>query len=252
MTITFDAQRTARIATATEGYERWAAIYDDSPNPLLGREERHLFPLLGDLRNTKILDLACGTGRWMARLTECGADLCVGIDCSSAMLDAASRKPLIAGNLVRGNCDCLPFKTGTFGLAICSFAIGHFNNLKTFAAEVSRVCGAVADVFVTDLHPSAHKVGWKVGFRDQASTPVEIESCPHRPDEVEASFSRFEFQLIATESLRLEEPERPIFVRAGKENRFEKVSVVPAIISFHFQRGVGGSRVFKPISQVNA
>ena len=51
--------------SAAEGYERWAPIYDDAPNPLLAREERYLLPLLIDLGDKAILDLACGTGRWL-------------------------------------------------------------------------------------------------------------------------------------------------------------------------------------------
>jgi len=236
VTISSQNSSASCITTAAEGYERWAALYDSSPNPLLAREERYLLPLFRDVRNKKTLDLACGTGRWMAQLANCGIESCVGIDVSAAMLEAANRKPSVERRVVRAACASLPFKANTFDLAICSFALGHFVEIETFAAEVSRVCSAGADVFITDLHPSAHEMGWRVGFRDEAATAIEIESDPRGPEEIGAAFSAQGFVLLRLESLRLEEPERAVFARAGREDRFEKASSIPAIISFQFRK----------------
>jgi len=219
-----------------EGYERWAPLYDDSPNPLLTREERYLVPLLGDVRKRAILDLACGTGRWMAKVAGLGGECCVGIDISAAMLGAARHKASLEGHVVRGTCASLPFKASTFDLVICSFALGHFAEVGKFAAELSRVCKAGANVFITDLHPSAHEMGWRVGFRDQAAAAFEIESDRHEPEEIRTAFGDYGFTMTRLESLLLEEPEREIFARAGKEDRFEKASSVPAILSFQFRK----------------
>ena len=79
----------------SEGYERWAPIYDQSPNPLLAREERYLLPLIVNIRKKRILDLACGTGRWLEMLVAQGGESGVGIDCSEAMLGVAGRKEAI-------------------------------------------------------------------------------------------------------------------------------------------------------------
>ena len=239
MTISSQQSRAACITTVAEGYERWAAFYDDSPNPLLAREERYLAPLLGDVRKRTILDLACGTGRWMARLANGGAESCVGIDFSGAMLEAATRKPSVEGHVVRGTCESLPFKEDIFHLAICSFALGHFAEVGSFTAEMSRVCKSGADVFITDLHPSAHEMGWRVGFRDQTATAIEIENDPRNPEEIRAAFSDQGFTLMRWESLWLEESERAIFARAGRGDRFEKACSVPAIITFQFRKSDG-------------
>lgn len=225
-----------RIVSVTEGYERWAPLYDDCPNPLLAREERYLVPFLGDVRNRVILDLACGTGRWMAKVASLGGECCVGIDISAAMLEAATNKASLDGNVVRGTCASLPFKASAFDLVICSFALGHFADVETFAAEVSRVCKPEADVFITDLHPSAHEAGWRVGFRDQIATAIEIESDRQEPEEICTAFGHSGFTMTRLESLLLEEPEREIFARAGREDRFVKASSVPAVISFQFRK----------------
>jgi len=80
------------FAGVRDGYERWAPTYDDFPNPLLAREQRHILPLVPDLRNRCALDLACGTGRWLTRLVASGAGPAVGVDLSSAMLRVAGDK----------------------------------------------------------------------------------------------------------------------------------------------------------------
>src|SRR5262245_20711770 len=76
-----------------EGYERWAPAYDLTVNPVLALEERHIMPLLGTFEKGAVLDLACGTGRWLQKLVDRGAGIGVGIDSSAAMLRVANEKP---------------------------------------------------------------------------------------------------------------------------------------------------------------
>src|SRR5436309_7019436 len=75
-----------------EGYDRWAALYDADPNPLVALEEPWVDRLLGDVRGLSVLDLGCGTGRHALRLEAAGA-VVHAIDFSEAMLDQARRKP---------------------------------------------------------------------------------------------------------------------------------------------------------------
>ena len=77
-----------------EGYERWAPTYDRDPNPLLALEERQLKLMIPPLEGKRVLDLACGTGRWLAWLMKGGARTGVGVDFSPAML--AGREGKIA------------------------------------------------------------------------------------------------------------------------------------------------------------
>ena len=69
----------------------------DAPNPLLHLEERKLTALLPDLGGKCVLDLACGTGRWLEKLSGMGTGLQVGVDFSAAMLRVAEKKAAVHG-----------------------------------------------------------------------------------------------------------------------------------------------------------
>jgi ubiquinone/menaquinone biosynthesis C-methylase UbiE len=220
---------------ASEGYECWAPIYDHGPNPLLAREERHLFPRLTDLRNKSALDLACGTGRWLERLMALGCESGVGIDCSLAMLRVAGRKNAISGRLARADCEKLPLPSAAFDLAICSFAVGHIQDLESMARELGRVTKTGADVFVSDLHPEAYSKGWRVGFRDRG-TAIQIEMRSRAAEEIVQVFCSNGFECEAKEPLWLGEQERPHFARAGKSHSFAAACKLPAVLVCHFRR----------------
>jgi len=218
-----------------EGYERWASIYDCTPNPLLACEERHLLPRLVDVRKKRVLDLACGTGRWLEKIMARGAHSGVGIDRSAAMLRVARKKDAITGRLARAACESLPFRAAVFDLAICSFALGHIEDLGSLVRELRRVMKPGADVFLSDLHPEAYARGWRVGFRDEG-TAVEIEMLPRVAEEIVQGFHAGGFECQTRLSLCLGDPEEPIFARAGKAHSFKDACQVPAILLCHFRR----------------
>jgi SAM-dependent methyltransferase len=215
-----------------EGYERWAPIYDRTPNPLLAREERYLTPLLLNLHYERILDVACGTGRWLEKLQIGGSG--VGVDCSLAMLRVARTKAAIAAQLAGAYCESLPFRASTFDLAICSFALGHIRDLALLVHELGRVVKPGADVFISDLHPEAYAQGWRVGFRDDIAVEIQIQS--RAPEEISEEFRSSEFDCLTLESLYLGQPEQPIFARAGKAHIFAEACKIPAVLILHFKR----------------
>lgn len=218
-----------------EGYNRWALTYDSVPNPLLACEERHLLPLLGDVSNKHVLDLACGTGRWLTKLMAQNPVSGVGIDCSRAMLQVAREKRAIAHRLVGGVCEVLPFRAASFDLVICSFALGHVRDLSAAVGELARVTRPGADVFVSDLHPEAYADGWRVGFRDEGMSAT-IEMVPRTAEGLLQVFAENRFQCKMHRSLWLGDPERPLFARAGKSESFIEACKMPAVLFCHFRR----------------
>ena len=223
-----------RPVSVQEGYERWAPTYDLDPNPLLALEERQLRCMLPALQGKRVLDLACGTGRWLAWILGQEANSAVGIDSSPAMLAAARQKPGLAGRLLAADCGVLPFPDRAFDLVLCAFAISHIVDVERVAREVARVTAPNGDVYVSDLHPQAHAQGWRTGFRDDQGS-VEIATWPHSVRELLATWMSSGFECVQSVECRFTEMERPIFRRAGKAHLFAEVCHVPAVQVFHFQ-----------------
>jgi ubiquinone/menaquinone biosynthesis C-methylase UbiE len=221
-------------ASVTEGYERWAPIYDHTPNPLLNLEERRLTPLLADLSGKHVLDLACGTGRWLERLLVSGTRSGVGVDLSTSMLRVAGEKAAIAGRLAQADCLALPFQSSIFDLVICSFALGHIRDLAAMVRELARVSKPGANVFISDVHPEAYARGWRTGFRDPRGA-VQIEMLPRTAEEIMRAFYSGGFECLTHVPVCLGEPEKQHFVRAGKSHLFATACQVPAVLVCQFR-----------------
>lgn len=225
----------AQRVSAEEGYRLWAATYDLDPNPLLALEERTLTALLSDVRGRDVLDLACGTGRWLAKAQSWGAWTAVGVDLSAAMLGVACGKPGLRGCLVRGDCRALPLGGAVADLVICSFALEHLEELEEAAAEMARVSRPGADLFISDLDPRAHARGWRAGFRSNGA-PVAVASFAHPAEEIRQAFEASGFELERRVEAHLGEPEQPIFERAGRAHLFESARATPAVLVCQFKR----------------
>lgn len=89
----------------------WAEIADKGPIENQIQFIKKTFPKTG-----LILDLSCGTGRHLIRLSEEGYDV-VGLDISSNLLKIAKSR-WSGAQLVRGDMRFLPFKPETFSAGI--------------------------------------------------------------------------------------------------------------------------------------
>ena len=227
------ASASTLLLSVREGYERWAPRYDQSPNPVLAREERYVEPLIAKVEGKNVLDLACGTGRWLHKLLAKRVNRGVGVDCSAAMLQVARKKSSIQARLIQANCLNLPFPSRFFDLLICSFALAHIGDLQKMVHECVRVIKADGEVIVSDLHPDAFARGWRTGFRD-ARSAIHIEGSPRSTAEVVGTFDAAGLECPVCESLYLGEAERQIFVVANKGDEFAEASQVPAVLVCRF------------------
>jgi len=222
------------ILPAREAHALWAENYDRNPNALLALEERVIAPLLPGLEQKVILDVACGTGRWLLNLLRAGANAGVGVDLSSEMLQQARRKSSIRGNLIQGDCTALPIRAGAIDFAICSFATSYVADLRRFARELSRVTRRPTSLLLTDFHPSAHLRGWRRAFRHDGIV-VEAASFHYSIDDICDVFVAEGFELIRRAEACFGEAERQIFEVCGKGDLLDQLTREPAIFICHFK-----------------
>jgi len=146
-----------------EGYERWAATYDATSNPVVSMDGRHSLRVLSVETGELVLDAGCGTGRNLARMLEEGARP-VGIDFSPAMLRSAHRRvpevPLAAADLQSP----LPFRDATFDAVLCSLVGEHLARLEFVLEELRRVLKPGGRLVFSVYHPDMAAAGVEANF----------------------------------------------------------------------------------------
>jgi ubiquinone/menaquinone biosynthesis C-methylase UbiE len=231
--VSFPRSPQAARVSVQEGYERWARTYDETPNPLLALEERCLVNVLPDVVGGNVLDLGCGTGRWLVRLVERGANTVVGIDLSAAMLRVARGTVTIRNRLVLADCLQLPFQSSVFDFALSSFALNHIQHLDSMARELARTMKYRGRLLICEMHPDAYSQGWRPGFRDTRGA-AQIETVSRSAESIVSGFREHGFACMNSHDGFFGESERPIFLSASKGEMFETARHVPAIQIYEF------------------
>ncbi len=212
-----------------DGYRLVSRVYDAEPNPILPLEQRFLERLLPPIDGLDIVDLGCGTGRWLARLAAKSPRSLVGVDFSIEMLCQAKRKLGNAANLVLADCASLPFPRSSANLILCSFVTSYLEDLHAFAQQARRLLRSDGSIFLTDLHPeTTAALGWRRGFHaNESFVPIATRSTP--VDKVLRSFELVGMEAKALLEPHFGDPEREIFKRTVKMDAFNAASGLPAI-----------------------
>lgn len=154
-------------------YEQWAPSYDSDPNPHLVLEFRPLLEALAARAGERVLDAACGTGRYTAALDRDGVDV-VGLDFSPAMLAIAHRQAPDVQLIEADLNEPLPFDEGVFDAVLCGQALKHLQNLLVPFSEFGRILRDGGRLVFSVTHPDMDWDGYEMmpyeGFvmREQA------------------------------------------------------------------------------------
>lgn len=167
-----DGVATRQITTA-EGYDAWAAHYDE-PNSLIDLEQPLVRKILDDLPAGQALDAACGTGRHAAYLASRGHAV-IGVDISSRMLAAATAKVPDA-DFRQGDLRRLPVPDDHVDLVTCALALTHEPDLAPVFAEFARVLRPGGHLVISDSredYPLVHKLpGGGYGYTPHYKKPT--------------------------------------------------------------------------------
>lgn len=103
-----------------------------------------------NLVGKRVLDVACGTGRFARLFRSQGADV-IGLDLSRAMLNQA-RDHQSAESYVEASALQLPFKDGAFDIAV---SVNAFNHLPVFEEAINEICRVSKRVILGLPHRSS-------------------------------------------------------------------------------------------------
>ncbi|MGY3678155.1 class I SAM-dependent methyltransferase [Streptomyces sp. TE33382] len=85
-----------------------------------------------------IVDLGCGTGRFLAALADNFAAQVIGVEPSKAMLSVAAAKPHSHVELRAGDAEHIPVLDGSLDLVFASMVLHHLPSLSAAMGEVAR------------------------------------------------------------------------------------------------------------------
>ncbi|MGE0405727.1 MAG: methyltransferase domain-containing protein [Candidatus Korobacteraceae bacterium] len=237
-----------------DAYRLWAQVYDSQENPMLALEERHLERLFPELSQKTLVDVGCGSGRWLARLSRYSherAKRLIGIDASREMLLCAAGKEFHAW-LLLGSCNALPLRDGVADVALCSFMIGYCDDMAVFARELGRVVAHDGRLLISDLHPkTAQDNGWRRTFSVDGKS-IEVEGRFWEIGRVRAALEAEGFQLSECLEPCFEERDLPVFAMAGKEAKFHALAGEPAIYILQFNRRTETPKLTLSLSQARS
>jgi ubiquinone/menaquinone biosynthesis C-methylase UbiE len=227
--------QSAVVLDAEEAYARWAPSYDQTPNPLTALEERLIAPMLREFAGCDIVDLGCGTGRWLEQLQRIGPRSLVGVDASPAMLAEAGRKCLLSTSLIEAACTSTPLPARSADCVLASFLLSYVREVGRFAAEASRILRRDGTVIVSDLHPDTTSYGWRRTFRTEGDL-FEIATFPYTVSALVSAMTAAAFALEQLSEPRFGEEEAAIFRANGMAEEFHRVMFLPVIYCARFSR----------------
>jgi SAM-dependent methyltransferase len=169
-----------------DGYALWSETYDQ-PLRLFPIEQPAMHALLDPLAPSRVLDAACGTGRYSGHLAARGHEV-IGVDRSAAML-AKARARLPQSTFREGDLEALPLADASVDAVVCALALVHLQAVGKAVAELARVVRPGGRVIVSDVHPFLVLLGWQAQFQSASGGAGFMRLHPHLPSEYCAAFS---------------------------------------------------------------
>jgi ubiquinone/menaquinone biosynthesis C-methylase UbiE len=201
-----------KIERVAEEYE--AIRFEDPKGKLKDALQRRAV-LVGvdslNLVGKRVLDVACGTGRFARLIRSQGADV-IGLDLSRAMLNQA-RDRQSAESYVEASALELPFKDAAFDIAV---SVNAFNHLPAFEEAINEICRVSKRVILGLPHRSSflffvyfYRIlrGW--GFRYTRHKATRYRGAPliytryFSTKELEKIFKKNHFEVIRCPKCRV-------------------------------------------------
>ncbi|HXW61703.1 MAG TPA: methyltransferase domain-containing protein [Candidatus Acidoferrales bacterium] len=211
------------------GYQLWAGSYDRESNPMLSLERRILEPLLPRIEGLDLVDIGCGTGRWLDALKGKGVRSLRGIDLSREMLNHARAKLGDAATFVCADYVDVPLDEASADVILCNFVLSYVADPVVLLNAVRKTLRPGGSLFLSDVHPeTARKWNWRRGIREQSEFR-EIRTHYRTIEEIINMCSDTGLIVRLHLEPQFGRQERTIFEEHGKLTYFNEIRSYPPI-----------------------
>lgn len=187
-----------------KAYDDWALAYDRDPNPHKVLEYEAVLSLVDAKKNEKILDAACGTGRYTHEFKKVGAEV-IGIDFSEQMLKTARDKyPEIKFKKADLR-EELPFPDRWFDKINCAQTLKHLKELAPTLKEFFRVLRKGGIFVFSVTHPEMDWEGFEMKDRPDFVLSERSDIFQHRFSDYFDAFEETGFKIEKVVQLPISE-----------------------------------------------
>jgi malonyl-CoA O-methyltransferase len=186
-------------------------------------EQAAMLELMPPLEKCRVLDLACGSGRYAAIAQTAGAAFVVGIDYSPMMLKRADLAARVRADMAH-----LPLGSDCFDRVICGLALGHATDLDACIAGIARVLRPGGVLLYSDFHDDAWRSGLTRSFKDANGSGVTLPRDGYPPARHRAALVAAGLDVEQMQELRVGIEFTPRF--ANSEEFYRRHHGVPLLL----------------------
>lgn len=221
-----------------ETCDLWSENYDvRSGNIILDLDEEIFAKLLRNtvIKNKRIADIGCGSGRHWVKLFQHHPLNLTGFDVSSGILNCLQEKfpeaytSKITDNLFSTTADA------TYDVIISTLTVAHIQHIEAALQSWSRILKNNGDIIITDFHPDALAIHGKRTFECHARQ-IEVQNYVHYLHDIEAIMRKHNFRVVQREEKTVDEWVRHYYVSKNALPMYEKFKDRSIIYGMHFRR----------------
>jgi len=221
-----------------KAYEIWSANYDNQPgNLMLDLDEKIFSDLIEniDLRDKKVADIGCGTGRHWLKIYAKNPSRLMGFDISEPMLALLKKKYPFAltqkttDNLLTAIPDC------SVDIIVSTLTIAHIENIEEAIASWTRILKNGGELIVTDFHPALLASGGKRSF-SHGGKNLSVKNYTHPIEKMKKIFSDAGCILIREEEKTVNEEVRSYYEKKNALHVYERFKGLPVIYGLHLRK----------------
>lgn len=189
--------------TTAAGYDRWAALYNDK-DPSTALDEPFVLEHLKPFPGCNILDVGCGTGRYLRQLIP-GLYRIIAVDLSRGMLTRAQRQTNMRTDIsfFQASAISLPFLPCSFDRVLCGLVLDHIALPKQLFEAIATVLRKNGHAIVAAVHPDMQRItGADIDVGSEAE-PVRIPGHIHEVGDLVAAAGDAHLTVVAVEEPRV-------------------------------------------------